>query len=87
MAQPVIVTAVTTESGAALGPVEDHGMRPYSRRAGGVKIVRLQIRSECGRASRFAGLAGYFIGGTNSLQFYETFRLDRLSSINQVDSR
>jgi hypothetical protein len=45
MAQPIIVTAVTTESGAALGPIEDHGMRRYSRRAGGVKIVRLQIRS------------------------------------------
>jgi hypothetical protein len=44
MAQPVIVTAVTTESGAALGPVEHHGVRPYSRRAGGVKIVHLQIR-------------------------------------------
>ena len=39
MAQPVIVTAVTTESGAALGPVEDHGMRPYRRREAGVKIV------------------------------------------------
>jgi hypothetical protein len=61
MAQPIIVTEVTTESGAALGPSEDHGMRPYSRRAGGVKIVRLQIRSECGRASRFGGLADYFI--------------------------
>jgi len=64
MAQPVIVTAVTTESGAALGPVEDHGMRPYSRREAGVKIVRLQIRSSRGRASCLGGLAGYFIGDT-----------------------
>jgi hypothetical protein len=87
MAQPVIVTAVTTESGAALGPVEDHGTRPYSRRAGGVKIVRLQIRSERGRASRFGSLDGDFIAGTKPLQFYETFRFDRLSSINQMDSR
>jgi len=54
MAQPIIVTAVTTESGAALGPVEDHGMRPYSRREAGVKIVRLQIRSERGRAHALA---------------------------------
>jgi hypothetical protein len=56
MAQPIIVTAVTTESGAALGPSEDHGMRPYSRKAGGVKIVRLQIRSQRRRASRFSDL-------------------------------
>jgi len=52
MAQPVIVTAVTTESGAALGPVEDHGMRPYSRREAGVKIVRLQIRFKSAGARR-----------------------------------
>jgi hypothetical protein len=39
MAQPVIVAAATTAGGMALGPSEDHGMRPYSRTAGHVKIV------------------------------------------------
>src|SRR5215472_60378 len=32
MAQPIIVTAVTTESCAALGPSENHGACSYSRR-------------------------------------------------------
>jgi len=33
MAQPIIVADATTESCAADGPAEDHGVRPYSRRA------------------------------------------------------
>jgi hypothetical protein len=38
-ARPIIATAVTTESGAALGPGEHHAMSPYSPRAGGVKAI------------------------------------------------
>jgi len=51
MAQPVIVAAATTAGGMALGPSEDHGMRPYSRTAGRVKIVLEYMRP---RAARFA---------------------------------
>ena len=39
MAQPVIVAGATAGGGAALGPIEHQGTRPYSRMAGGVKIV------------------------------------------------
>jgi len=37
MAQPIIVAGATTESCAAVGPVQIHGAGPYSRRAGAVK--------------------------------------------------
>jgi hypothetical protein len=40
MAQPIIVTAVTTESGAALGPSENHGTPPYSEKEGDVKGIQ-----------------------------------------------
>jgi len=39
MAQPIIVAGATTERCAAVGPVQDHGAGPYSRRAGRVKRV------------------------------------------------
>jgi uncharacterized protein len=37
MAQPIIVAGATTESCAAVGPVQIHGARSYSRKAGYVK--------------------------------------------------
>ena len=39
MAQPIVVAGATAESGAAVGPVESHGARSYSRSADGVKTV------------------------------------------------
>src|SRR5260370_23974071 len=36
-AQPIIVAGATAESCVAVGPVQDHGAGPYSRRAGHVK--------------------------------------------------
>src|SRR6266576_589973 len=108
MAHPVIVAGATAESGAALGPVEYHGMRPYRRTARGVKIVRRRAtlsnstsidgrprgatpcchaRADLDRASTrmmSAALAANSLGGSNSLQFYETFRSDRLSSVNHL---
>src|SRR5712664_1626823 len=101
MAQPVIVAAATAESGAALGPGEHHGMRPYSRKAGDVKIARLKLaRSASGvRLQRFEMFALYadarilprFAGNPikctklrHSSQLYETFRSDRLSSVNRL---
>jgi hypothetical protein len=38
-AQPIVVADATAESGAAVGPGENHGMRPYSEMVGGVKRV------------------------------------------------
>jgi hypothetical protein len=49
MAQPVIVAAATTAGGMTLGPSEDHGMRPYSRTAGHVKIVVEYMRPSRGK--------------------------------------
>jgi hypothetical protein len=43
MAQPVIVADATAAGGAAVGPGERHGMRPYSRKAGVVKIVQSNL--------------------------------------------
>jgi hypothetical protein len=43
MAQPIVVAEATAESGAAVGPVRNHGPRPYSRRTGGVKVFRLEM--------------------------------------------
>jgi hypothetical protein len=40
MAQPIIVAAATTENGAAVGSVHDHGARPYSRMPGIVKQIK-----------------------------------------------
>jgi hypothetical protein len=37
MARTIIVTGVTTAGGAELGPGEDHGTGPYSRRVWSVK--------------------------------------------------
>ena len=37
MAQPIIVAGATTESSAAVGPVQVHGVGPYSRSPGDVK--------------------------------------------------
>src|SRR6185295_11251032 len=45
MAQPIIVAGATAESGAAVGPVQLHGARPYSRSVQAVK------RSESGDAA------------------------------------
>jgi hypothetical protein len=45
MAQPVIVADATTEDGAAVGPVQDHGGRPYSRTAGVVKQIKSRTAS------------------------------------------
>ena len=39
MAQPIVVAGATAESGAAVGPVRNHGARSYSRMADGVKTV------------------------------------------------
>jgi hypothetical protein len=39
-AQPIIVAAATTESGAAVGPVQDHGAGPYNRTACNVKQIK-----------------------------------------------
>ena len=39
MAQPIIVAGATTESCAAVGPVQNHGVRSYSRMAGTVKML------------------------------------------------
>jgi hypothetical protein len=44
MARPIIVTGVTTESGAAFGPFQVHGGGPYSRMAGAVKAMLAQTR-------------------------------------------
>jgi len=40
MAQPIIVAEATTESCAAVGPIQDHGARSYSPGAAGVKLPR-----------------------------------------------
>jgi hypothetical protein len=45
MAQPIIVAGATTENGAAVGPVQDHGARPYSRTAGVVKQIKSRTAS------------------------------------------
>jgi hypothetical protein len=42
MAQPIIVAGATTESCAAVGPVQDHDAGPYSRTAGAVKVERFE---------------------------------------------
>jgi hypothetical protein len=39
MAQPIVVAGATAESGAAVGPVEIHGARSYSRMVDVVKTV------------------------------------------------
>jgi hypothetical protein len=49
MAQPIIVAGATAESSAAVGPVQVHVARQYSRRAGDVK------RDTLGDVKRHAG--------------------------------
>jgi hypothetical protein len=39
MAQPIVVAGATAESGAAVGPGQNHGARSYNRMADGVKTV------------------------------------------------
>jgi hypothetical protein len=39
MAQPIIVAGATTAGGAAAGPNEIHGPRPYSEACDPVKVV------------------------------------------------
>jgi hypothetical protein len=43
MAQPIVVAGATAESGAAVGPVRNHGPRLYRERAAGVKVFRLEM--------------------------------------------
>jgi hypothetical protein len=44
-AQPIVAGA-TTQAGAAVGPVQFHGARPYSRMVGDVKGVRNWVVSQ-----------------------------------------
>jgi hypothetical protein len=45
MAQPIVVAGATAESGAAVGPVRNHGSRSYSLLAGGVKVFRSKVNA------------------------------------------
>jgi hypothetical protein len=53
MAQPVIVAGATAAGGAAVGPGEHHEVRPYSRKAGAVKIVRSKLLQRARAFLRF----------------------------------
>jgi hypothetical protein len=49
MAQPIVVAGATAESGAAVGPDQNHGARSYSRMAEDVKADAYNIRVICAK--------------------------------------